>query len=128
MGLGLLIAWKLQLRKIDLPPGTPMPMADRLKATAKAFWALLMPLIIIGGMKTGIFTPTEAAVVAAFYALVVSFAVHREMSLPRPARRAGARGQDDGDRDVPVRRRAGRELHDHAGGPAGRADRLARRR
>jgi TRAP-type transport system large permease protein len=81
MGLGLLIAWKLQLRKIDLPPGTPMPMADRLKATAKAFFALLMPLIIIGGMKTGIFTPTEAAVVAAFYALVVSFAVHREMSL-----------------------------------------------
>ena len=81
MGLGLLIAWKLQLRKIDLPPGTPMPMADRLKATAKAFFALLMPLIIIGGMKTGVFTPTEAAVVAAFYALVISFAVHREMSL-----------------------------------------------
>ena len=81
MGLGLLIAWKLQLRKIDLPPGTPMPMADRFKATAKAFFALLMPLIIIGGMKTGVFTPTEAAVVAAFYALVISFAVHREMSL-----------------------------------------------
>ena len=81
MGAGLLIAWKLQLRKIDLPPGTPMPMAERLRATAKAFFALLMPLIIIGGMKTGVFTPTEAAVVAAFYALVISFAVHREMSL-----------------------------------------------
>ena len=75
MGAGLLIAWKLQLRKIDLPPGTPMPMAERLRATAKAFFALLMPLIIIGGMKTGVFTPTEAAVVAA------CFAVHREMSL-----------------------------------------------
>ena len=81
MGAGLLIAWKLQLRKIDLPPGTPMPMAERLRATAKAFFALLMPLIFIGGMKTGVFTPTEAAVVAAFYALVISFAVHREMSL-----------------------------------------------
>ena len=81
MGAGLLIAWKLQLRKIDLPPGTPMPMAERLRATAKAFFALLMPLIIIGGMKTGVFTPTEAAVVAAFYALVISFAVHRVMSL-----------------------------------------------
>ncbi|RZI56964.1 MAG: TRAP transporter large permease subunit [Rubrivivax sp.] len=81
MGLGLLIAWKLQLRKIDLPPGTPLPMGERLRATAKAFFALLMPLIIIGGMKTGVFTPTEAAVVAAFYALVISFAVHREMSL-----------------------------------------------
>ncbi|HEY1398893.1 TRAP transporter large permease subunit [Roseateles sp.] len=81
MGVGLLIAWKLQLRKIDLPPGTPLPMLDRLKATVKAFFALLMPLIIIGGMKTGVFTPTEAAVVAAFYALVISFVVHREMSL-----------------------------------------------
>ncbi|WP_343630332.1 TRAP transporter large permease subunit [Roseateles sp.] len=81
MGIGLLIAWKLQLRKIDLPPGRPLPMAERLRATARAFFALLMPLIIIGGMKTGVFTPTEAAVVAAFYALVVSFAVHREMTL-----------------------------------------------
>jgi len=81
MGAGLLIAWKLQLRKIDLPPGNALPMGERLLATAKAFWALLMPLIIIGGMKSGIFTPTEAAVVAAFYALVISFAVHREMGL-----------------------------------------------
>ena len=56
-------------------------MRDRLKATAKAFWAMLMPLIIIGGMKTGVFTPTEAAVVAAFYALVISLFVHREMKI-----------------------------------------------
>jgi TRAP-type transport system large permease protein len=39
-------------------------------------------LIIIGGMKTGVFTPTEAAVVAAFYALIVALVIHREMSLP----------------------------------------------
>ena len=81
MGAGLLVAWKLQLRRINLPPGTALPMGERVKATAKAFWALLMPLIIIGGMKTGVFTPTEAAVVAAFYALTISFAVHREMTL-----------------------------------------------
>ncbi|MBO9687434.1 TRAP transporter large permease [Roseateles chitosanitabidus] len=81
MGIGLLVAWKLQLRKIDLPPGRALPMSERLMATARAFFALLMPLIIIGGMKTGVFTPTEAAVVAAFYALVVSFLVHREMTL-----------------------------------------------
>jgi len=42
---------------------------------------MLMPIIIIGGMKTGVFTPTEAAVVAAFYALVVALFVHREMTL-----------------------------------------------
>lgn len=81
MGVGLVIAWKLVLRRIELPAGEPLPMAQRLRATAKAFWALLMPLIIIGGMKTGVFTPTEAAVVAAFYALVVSLFIHREMRI-----------------------------------------------
>jgi tripartite ATP-independent transporter DctM subunit len=79
MGLGLLIAWKLVLRDLSLPDGTPLPLLDKLKATARAFWAVLMPVIIIGGMKTGVFTPTEAAVVAAFYALVVAMAIHREL-------------------------------------------------
>jgi tripartite ATP-independent transporter DctM subunit len=81
MGAGLIVAWKLVLRDLALPTGTPLPLTARLRATAKAFWALLMPVIIIGGMKTGVFTPTEAAVVAAVYALVVASAVHREMSL-----------------------------------------------
>ncbi len=81
MGVGLIIAWKLVLRKIDLPEGKPLPMRERLQATLKAFWAMLMPLIIIGGMKSGVFTPTEAAVVAAFYALVVALFVHREMKI-----------------------------------------------
>jgi len=83
MGVGLIFAWRWVLRGMkDLPQGTPLPMKDRLRATARAFWAMLMPLIIIGGMKTGVFTPTEAAVVAAFYALVVALFVHREMRLP----------------------------------------------
>ena len=79
MGVGLIFAWKFVLRRMDLPTGRALPMRQRLRATVKAFWAMLMPLIIIGGMKTGVFTPTEAAVVAAFYALVVAFFVHREM-------------------------------------------------
>lgn len=82
MGLGLIIAWNLVLRKMDLPRGTALPLKDKLRATARAFWALLMPIIIIGGMKSGLFTPTEAAVVAAFYALVVALFIHREMKLP----------------------------------------------
>jgi tripartite ATP-independent transporter DctM subunit len=81
MGLGLVIAWKLQIRGLDLPADEPMPMKDRFKATLNAVWALLMPVIIIGGMKSGMFTPTEAAVVAAAYATVISFFVHREMNL-----------------------------------------------
>ena len=81
MGAGLIVAWKLVLRDLDLPEGQPLPMRERLQATRKAFWALLMPLIIIGGMKSGVFTPTEAAVVAAFYALVVALFIHREMKV-----------------------------------------------
>ena len=81
MGAGLILTWKLVLRRIELPAGQALPLGERLRITAKAFWALLMPLIIIGGMKTGIFTPTEAAVVAAFYALVVALFIHREMKL-----------------------------------------------
>lgn len=81
MGAGLIVAWKLVLKRIDLPAGTPLPMTERLRATARAGWALLMPVIIIGGMKSGVFTPTEAAVVAAFYAMAVALFVHREMHL-----------------------------------------------
>ncbi|TMH10764.1 MAG: TRAP transporter large permease [Betaproteobacteria bacterium] len=51
-----------------------------LDATVKAGWALLMPVIILGGIYGGIFTPTEASVVAVFYALVVGVFVHRELS------------------------------------------------
>ena len=79
MGVGLIVAWRYVLRDMDLPKGTPLPLKERLQATLKAFWAMLMPIIIIGGMKSGVFTPTEAAVVAAFYALVVALFVHREM-------------------------------------------------
>ncbi len=81
MGVGLIVAWKLVLRDLQLPKGEPLPMQQRLVTTLKAFWALLMPVIIIGGMKSGVFTPTEAAVVAAFYALLISLFVHREMKL-----------------------------------------------
>lgn len=81
MGTGLIVAWKLVLRRIDLPAGQAQSLRVRLKTTAQAFWAMLMPLIIIGGMKSGVFTPTEAAVVAAFYALFVALFVHREMRL-----------------------------------------------
>ena len=85
MGLGLLVAWRIKLKEMDAPKRQALPMRERLRATARAFWALLMPGIIIGGMKFGIFTPTEAAVVAAFYALVIALFVHREMRLPEIA-------------------------------------------
>jgi len=81
MGVGLVIAWKVVLRDTNLPTGMALPMVQRLRATVRAFFALLMPVIIIGGMKTGVFTPTEAAVVASVYALAVALLVHREMNV-----------------------------------------------
>ncbi|GIZ53017.1 TRAP transporter large permease [Noviherbaspirillum aridicola] len=47
----------------------------------EAIWGLLAPVIILGGLRTGIFTPTEAAVVAAFYGLIVGVFVYRTLSL-----------------------------------------------
>ena len=51
------------------------------KATWQAGWALLMPVIILGGIYGGIFTPTEASAVAVFYALIVGTVVYREINL-----------------------------------------------
>ena len=51
------------------------------RATLQAGWALLMPLIILGGIYGGVFTPTEASAVAVFYALVVGMVVYREIGL-----------------------------------------------
>ncbi len=51
------------------------------KATLQAGWALLMPVIILGGIYGGIFTPTEASAVAVFYALVVGVVIYREIKL-----------------------------------------------
>jgi TRAP-type transport system large permease protein len=79
MGMGLVIAWLWMQRSLKLPKGERLTLAARGRATLDAAWALLMPVIIIGGMKAGVFTPTEAAVVAAFYALVVSLFIHREL-------------------------------------------------
>ena len=50
-------------------------------ATMQAGWALLMPVIILGGIYGGVFTPTEASAVAVFYALVVGLLVYREIKL-----------------------------------------------
>jgi len=61
------------------------------RAFRAAAWALAMPLIILGGILGGVFTPTEAAVVAALYALAAGFGVYRELrirALPRLFARA----------------------------------------
>ena len=53
----------------------------RLTAARRAIWALLMPVLIMGGIYGGVTTPTEASVIAVVYAMVVGLLLHREMSL-----------------------------------------------
>ncbi|EJE49203.1 TRAP transporter, DctM subunit [Acidovorax sp. CF316] len=79
MALALVFTWIYQSHRDDMPRGERMPLRQRISATVAGFWALLLPLLIVGGLKAGYFTPTEAAVVAVFYALFIGFAVYREL-------------------------------------------------
>lgn len=66
-------------RKRNYPKGSLISVREALKATFDAALVLMMPLIILGGILTGIFTPTESACVAVFYALIVSLFVYRDI-------------------------------------------------
>jgi len=82
MGLTLIAVWAWVARKHgSIKPSPRVPWASRLKALRDSLWALMLPVIIIGGLRGGVFTPTEAAVVAAVYALLVSLFVYREIGL-----------------------------------------------
>lgn len=81
MGVGIAIAWWMISRKTTLEVLPRKSWKEILKTTLQAFWALLLPVIIIVGMRGGVFTPTEAAVVAVFYALFVGFVIYRELTL-----------------------------------------------
>lgn len=81
MGVTLVGIWMLITRKEDLVVAKKATGAERLRALRKSFWAMLLPVIIIGGIKTGVFTPTEAGVVAAVYAIIISTLVYRELDL-----------------------------------------------
>lgn len=54
---------------------------EKMKALRENIWGLLLPIIIIGGIYTGVFTPTEAAAVGTIYALVITFFVYRSLSV-----------------------------------------------
>ncbi|TCT04220.1 TRAP transporter large permease [Aquabacter spiritensis] len=81
MGLALTIAWWWLCSRDDLVPMPKKSRAETWRVLRGAGWALVLPAIIVGGLKFGAFTPTEAGVVAAAYALVISVAVYRELSL-----------------------------------------------
>ncbi len=82
MGLTLVLVWAFisgRSKSIQSSPKEPWPI--RAKAMKEAGWALLLPIIIIGGLRGGIFTPTEAAAVAAVYALFVGMVIYKEITI-----------------------------------------------
>lgn len=80
LGVALAGTWWWVARRDQVAVAAKLPMGERLRETVRAFWAFLLPVIIVGGLKFGVFTPTEAAVVAVAYALVVGLFVYRELA------------------------------------------------
>ena len=79
LGVALWVTWWYLVRKEDVKPPPRKSLAEVWAALKGATFALGMPIIVIVGLKFGVFTPTEAAVVAAVYALVVSMFIYREL-------------------------------------------------
>jgi tripartite ATP-independent transporter DctM subunit len=80
LGAGLWITWWWLTRKEQLTPPPKQPMSEVMAALRRATWALMLPVIILVGLRMGVFTPTEAAVVAAVYALFVAAVIYRELT------------------------------------------------
>lgn len=84
---GLLLATFLgfttwyRARKYNYPRQPKADMATRLKALRESIWGLLLIVVVMGGIYTGMFTPTEAAAMSAVYAFVVAVYVYKDMSL-----------------------------------------------
>ena len=81
IGIGLAFAWWWEVRKENIVSPPKTSRRELARALVEGFWALMLPVIIIVGLKFGVFTPTEAAVVAAVYSLVVAVLVYRELKL-----------------------------------------------
>lgn len=81
MGVAIAATWWWVARRENVQPPPRASRADAWAAFRSATWALLLPVIVLVGLRMGVFTPTEAAVVAAVYALFVASVVYRELPL-----------------------------------------------
>lgn len=80
IGLTLIAYAKHTCKKRNYAGDRKYSRGEKIQAFKEAIWALLMPVIILGGIYAGIFTPTESAAVACIYAVIVAVFVYREMS------------------------------------------------
>jgi tripartite ATP-independent transporter DctM subunit len=78
LGLCLMVLCLVIARRRNFPKGEAIPPRRALKIIIEAFWALLTVFIIIGGIVSGIFTPTESAAVACIYAFIVTMFIYRD--------------------------------------------------
>jgi tripartite ATP-independent transporter DctM subunit len=83
MGLTLMFVWGYIAKKEKLVVVDRASKAEKRAALKDGIWALFLPIIIIVGIRFGIFTPTEAAVVAAAYAVFVSTVIYRELTFKK---------------------------------------------
>jgi tripartite ATP-independent transporter DctM subunit len=80
LAAGLWATWWWTTRREQLEPPPRKSAREVMAAMRSAGWALMLPLIILVGLRMGVFTPTEAAVVAAVYALFVAGVIYRELT------------------------------------------------
>jgi C4-dicarboxylate transporter, DctM subunit len=80
MGLVLIAMNAVMARRRGFPVEAPVPVRELPRVTLKALPALLMPVVLLGGIYGGVMTPTEAAAVAALYAFVVSLVLYRSIN------------------------------------------------
>jgi len=81
IGGGLMVSSYFLAKRAGYEKEAFLGFKEILRTFFGALWALLMPIIILGGILGGIFTPTEAAVVAALYGIIVGFFIYRELKL-----------------------------------------------
>ena len=81
LGLMLMVAIYVRARMLDLPRQPRASFAEVLKSGRDSLWGLLLIVIILGGIYGGIFTPTEAAAVAAIYAFFIAVFVYRDIGM-----------------------------------------------
>ncbi|NUZ08056.1 TRAP transporter large permease [Piscinibacter koreensis] len=81
VGLALWITWAIVARHENIVPPPRKSLGELWGTFRRCVWALILPVIILVGLRMGVFTPTEAGVIAAVYALFVSAVVYRELRL-----------------------------------------------
>jgi len=82
IGVGLMIVWYFHAKKMGYKAvGHRQTRAEMMTAVKEAGWALMLPIIILGGIVSGVYTPTEAAVVAVVYAFFIGMFVYKELKI-----------------------------------------------